>query len=433
MGSASGDALEWALALLQAPAERHALRQRPLPDGMLELLEITAGGASQTLMQAAARFAVPEGKLREAAQFYVREVLLTPQADAYRILGVAQDAGRQQIKQHHRLLQRWLHPDRAQGAADAILATRVNAAWQQLRTPERRAHYDAHLHEISAMATPAGSEMAIPARVWVAVEKPVPLWWRWLRRLPVLLLCLLCVGLIGLIWNDRTSRPEPIVARSEASNNMEPRDGLHVDRVREELRARNALPAPSAVLPAASQPAAATDSAPQVLAPQRDTAQPTAVVPLKEEAKPSAREEVKAVVKSLSRAEVETTTVETRAPAPLVHAESSMSLPSEGRIVAAQQVGATLLRYLQTPGQASPSIWGSPAVQQTAAQMQQESNAAGGIRMAPAQWRIGSDSAELVTRYQRVEGNGEAGVFTATLQWRENRWWVTGLGMGQLQ
>ena len=61
MGSASGDALEWALALLQAPAERHALRQRPLPDGMLELLEITAGGASQTLMQAAARFAERRG------------------------------------------------------------------------------------------------------------------------------------------------------------------------------------------------------------------------------------------------------------------------------------------------------------------------------------------------------------------------------------
>ena len=85
--------------------------------------------------------------MREAAQFYVREILLFPQADAYRILGVSDDASQDVIKTHHRLLQRWLHPDRLQHAGDAVFAARVNVAWQRLRNTAQRAQYDAHLRQ----------------------------------------------------------------------------------------------------------------------------------------------------------------------------------------------------------------------------------------------------------------------------------------------
>ena len=81
MSGANGDALEWAVALLHAPGERHALRQRPLPDGITELLGIAAATSPESLAIAAKRFGEPESRMREAAQFYVREILLFPQAD----------------------------------------------------------------------------------------------------------------------------------------------------------------------------------------------------------------------------------------------------------------------------------------------------------------------------------------------------------------
>ncbi|MBL0229036.1 DnaJ domain-containing protein [Thermomonas sp.] len=80
--------------------------------------------------------------MREAAQFYVREVLFFAQADAYRVLGVDADASDASIKAHHRLLQHWLHPDRLDNEDDAIFASRVNVAWNRLRNQARRRAYD---------------------------------------------------------------------------------------------------------------------------------------------------------------------------------------------------------------------------------------------------------------------------------------------------
>ena len=53
MDGAEGSALEWALALLHAPGKRHALRQKPLPDGMDGLLGIAAGAMPDALAEAA--------------------------------------------------------------------------------------------------------------------------------------------------------------------------------------------------------------------------------------------------------------------------------------------------------------------------------------------------------------------------------------------
>ena len=106
--------------------------------GIERLLGIAGGSLPDDLASVARRFGQPEAHVREAARFYAREVLFFPQADAYRVLGVEADATPAQIKVHHRLLQHWLHPDRLQGEDDEIFATRVNAAWSQLRSVERR-------------------------------------------------------------------------------------------------------------------------------------------------------------------------------------------------------------------------------------------------------------------------------------------------------
>jgi hypothetical protein len=40
------------------------------------------------------------------------------------------------------LLLRWLHPDVAAGAERSVFTARITAAWDDLKTPERRAGYD---------------------------------------------------------------------------------------------------------------------------------------------------------------------------------------------------------------------------------------------------------------------------------------------------
>ena len=73
MAGATGNALEWALALLRAPGERHALRHKPLPAGMERLLGIAAGAAPDDLAEVALAFGESQARVREAAQFYARE------------------------------------------------------------------------------------------------------------------------------------------------------------------------------------------------------------------------------------------------------------------------------------------------------------------------------------------------------------------------
>ncbi|MEO6518427.1 MAG: J domain-containing protein [Pseudoxanthomonas sp.] len=116
------------------------LRQRPLPADVGELIELAAGDPGKLARAAASRNEAPE-RVLEAARFYVREVLLFPAADAFRVLGVAPDASNEQLKLHHRHLQHWLHPDRRGNDWESVFATRINAAWSELRTPARRATY----------------------------------------------------------------------------------------------------------------------------------------------------------------------------------------------------------------------------------------------------------------------------------------------------
>lgn len=138
--STQGDALDQALGLLRAPSRRGALRARALPPGVTEVLSI-AGGSEDSVRAAAARTGYGATELTEAARFFVQQVLLAEDADAYRVLGVAPDAGAAEIRDHHRLLMRWLHPDRGDDWGSA-LATRVNTAWGTLRSDAARSAYD---------------------------------------------------------------------------------------------------------------------------------------------------------------------------------------------------------------------------------------------------------------------------------------------------
>jgi hypothetical protein len=142
MRGAPLQALEMAIALRRAPYYAASVRARPLPDDVLLVIRIAAGDAA-AVQAAAGANSEPPARLREAAALYLQQALFCTGADSYRVLGVHAAAPQALIKAHRRWLARWLHPDRDGDDWQTAYMKRVNHAWQDLRTVERRHAYDA--------------------------------------------------------------------------------------------------------------------------------------------------------------------------------------------------------------------------------------------------------------------------------------------------
>ncbi len=194
----TADALELALALHQAPIQRFALRDRPLPENIGEVLQLASAMQPQ-LELAAARFQVSEDTIVEAVRFYLHQILFEPGTDAYRILGLAADADTRQIRQHHVWLQRWLHPDRRGEDWEAVFSTKVNWAWQQIRNEASRSEYDLACLDREPESTV--DEVADEALVQVPAWNTEPInrgVRNWPRRLAIGSLLVVCAGLFYL-------------------------------------------------------------------------------------------------------------------------------------------------------------------------------------------------------------------------------------------
>jgi curved DNA-binding protein CbpA len=129
-----------------------------LPRGMDRLL-LLANGSPEALEQAAHQTGSERAQMQAAASFFIQQVCFVRSADHYRVLGLRADATAEQIKEHHRLLMRLVHPDR-QGVADLwadAYAARVNEAYSVLSRPLSRERYDAllqtHRAEAKAMVS----------------------------------------------------------------------------------------------------------------------------------------------------------------------------------------------------------------------------------------------------------------------------------------
>jgi curved DNA-binding protein CbpA len=80
--------------------------------------------------------------IRKAAMFFIEQILFTPDADSYRVLGTAPEASASELRRNVALLFRWLHPDLESQGERSIFIGRVTTAWNDLKTPERRGVYD---------------------------------------------------------------------------------------------------------------------------------------------------------------------------------------------------------------------------------------------------------------------------------------------------
>ena len=139
MGQAT--ALRVAIDLVHVPSRVRIMRAAPLPSDVHILLRIAAGDEAAEIEAAELTGRSPE-VVRKAAAFFIEQVLLCPGADSYRVLGAPPQASSGELRRNMALLLKWLHPDMDQKGHRSIFATRVTGAWDELKTPARRADHD---------------------------------------------------------------------------------------------------------------------------------------------------------------------------------------------------------------------------------------------------------------------------------------------------
>jgi hypothetical protein len=134
-------ALKIAIDLMHVPSQVRLFRLEPLPDGVLLLLRIAAGDdeADRTASDLSGR---SMETVRRAATFFIEQILFAPEADSYRVLGADRQASAGELRRNVALLLKWLHPDIDPHSERSVFVGRVTAAWNNLKTPDRRAAYD---------------------------------------------------------------------------------------------------------------------------------------------------------------------------------------------------------------------------------------------------------------------------------------------------
>jgi hypothetical protein len=134
-------ALRVAIDLVRVPSRVRGVRAAPLPQHVDTLLRIAAGDESVET-EAARIMEVSRQQVRKASAFFIEQILLYPGADSYRVLGADPHASTAELRRNMALLLRWLHPDIDRNGERSIFATRVTKAWEEVKTPVRRAKHD---------------------------------------------------------------------------------------------------------------------------------------------------------------------------------------------------------------------------------------------------------------------------------------------------
>lgn len=123
-------AIDQSLLLHQNPGLLDEFKRNPLPDGMATLIRLVSdeGGRRRDL---AVMLGIDEAVLQHAAIVYLQTICLYPDSSDARALGLNSLDDIKAAKEHHRLLLKWLHPDRNPDHRE--LAERVNRAWSSIK------------------------------------------------------------------------------------------------------------------------------------------------------------------------------------------------------------------------------------------------------------------------------------------------------------
>ena len=147
MREAGADIVAEHLLALHADPVRHRWRlthgREPFP-GALEAFRFAQGRFPKGLVKQSSTAEL--ARLREAAEFFIRQVCLWEDASHYQVLGVSPESPPVAVKANYQALMALLHPDR-QGAGSghwpASAAQRVNQAYAVLSNDALRREYEA--------------------------------------------------------------------------------------------------------------------------------------------------------------------------------------------------------------------------------------------------------------------------------------------------
>jgi hypothetical protein len=127
------EALTRALALYRQPVLAHDMKRKALPEGITDLLRIAAEGEGT-----AERFADVSGssapELYQAAILFLQTIVFHQSASDLRLLALSTSNDSQKLRDHKRLILKWLHPDRNPNSWESKLFLRVQAAAKRLET-----------------------------------------------------------------------------------------------------------------------------------------------------------------------------------------------------------------------------------------------------------------------------------------------------------
>jgi hypothetical protein len=211
----SSDSMDLVLAVFREPARIAEMRDRPLPDDVAGVIRLAAG-ENQALESAQDSTGESAETLLEASIFFLQQILFAPGADSYRVLGAASNIEQSRLRENYRWLMKWLHPDRNQDGWEAVYADRVNIAWQDLKTPDRRADYD--LRNAVTPAASVSTEMALRPRGATAVASGPILSGSTVKRLPAIVLGTLGIAaaaVIGLMYWAQTQTQRQLSSHRE--------------------------------------------------------------------------------------------------------------------------------------------------------------------------------------------------------------------------
>lgn len=132
--------LRLVLAFHRSPSRFPGLdnANQPLPDGILELLELAVSDDQVlTRVSPAAVMGISPMMLRAAVRFFVRRAFFVVDGDDYRVLGLQPGAAQNLVERHYDLLMRLLRQDKQRGSADSV--ARIGHAYEALNRLDQAA------------------------------------------------------------------------------------------------------------------------------------------------------------------------------------------------------------------------------------------------------------------------------------------------------
>ena len=126
-GRLAHSALKSAVSIYRQPLLARGLVRKSLPDGISDVLRVAAEGVGTAAQFADSLGASPE-EVHQACLFYLQTVVFHQNADDTRLLALSHPLTAQELREHKRMILKWLHPDRNHNSWESKLFLRVQSA-----------------------------------------------------------------------------------------------------------------------------------------------------------------------------------------------------------------------------------------------------------------------------------------------------------------